>query len=58
MTPESIKRLQKYEASVKSRLESPTPIKHAHRDCSYREYLKRELEAVTGKIVQAKLEAK
>lgn len=58
MSSEQIKKLQKYESLVRSKIDSPTPVKHAHRDCSYRQYLARELAAVSAKIAQAKLESK
>lgn len=56
MNNDKLKSLQKYEATVKSRIDSPTPVKHSHRDSAYRLYLARELEAVSAKINQAKLE--
>ncbi len=52
------KRLSKYLAHIKDRLNSDTPPKHKDREKSYRQYLERELESTSAKLEALKLEGK
>ena len=56
MTKDKILTLTKYAEQLKSRLTDPLPIKHSHRLEAYRQFLKNELEGVTKKLAEAKLE--
>lgn len=56
MTKEKIQSLNKYAEQLKSRLTDPLPIKHSNRLEAYRQHLKRELDDVSKKLAEAKLE--
>lgn len=52
---EQLQKMVKFQALLKSRLESPLPKKHLHREKSFKAFLKKDLEAVTTKINEFKL---
>lgn len=56
LSKEKTASLVKYQVQLKDKLASTTPAKHVHRDASYRQYLERELSAVTATIEAAKME--
>ncbi len=47
---DEIKRLTKYADTLKSKLYSKTPEKHAHRIKEYKEFISRELQQTNLKI--------
>ena len=57
MDKSKLNSLVKYAESLRNKLESTTPAKHLGRVGAYKQYLLRELEAVTKKIEAAKLMA-
>lgn len=57
MSKEAIQRLTKYQADIKSKLDSEVPSKHAHRVDSYKAFLNKELKMVTKKIDDLKMSA-
>lgn len=47
---DTIDRLNKFSAQIKSQISAATPDKHKHRDKEYREFLARELEKINAKL--------
>ena len=56
MSKEKMKSLLKHQANVKSLMGSAVPPKHQRRPKQYQAYLQKELNDVTAKIEQLKLE--
>jgi hypothetical protein len=57
MSKEKVMRLQKYATDLKNKLEAPTPEKHKASPKNYKQFLERELQAVTRKIADLALVA-
>lgn len=55
MQKELMERLRKYQALIKSRMESPLSAKQAKRPVSFKRFLDNELSAVSAKIEELKL---
>jgi hypothetical protein len=56
MSKEVIQRLSRYQADVKSRIDSKDlPAKHKNREPQYRQFLEREYKTVTAKIEALKM---
>lgn len=56
MTKEKIANLTRYVESLKNRLSSPTPSKHAAHPASYRQFLEREIQVATKQLEDSKLQ--
>lgn len=56
ISKEKLVTLNKYADQLKSRLSDSVPVKHSNRIEQYRQFLKNELEGVTKKLNDAKLE--
>lgn len=55
MNKEKLGRLVKYAEDLKAKLSSPLPEKHKHSPDTYKQFLTRELEAVTNQLERARL---
>jgi hypothetical protein len=55
MSKDAIQRLSKYQADIKSKLDSEVPAKHLNRVESYKAFLTKEYKMVTKKIDDLKM---